>query len=415
MLKAVEDISTTRKRLKIEIPADALESEIKGSLEEVKKTTTLPGFRTGKAPMTLIEKRFGKKVEGEVLDRVIPKVYVDALKEADITPVTDPVLEEGIDFKRNQPLTMTFTVDVMPKIGDLAYEKMSVKDIPVSVDNGDIDGVLKRSQDEKATYDPSEGPIDMNDLLSLDYATLDGEVDVKDQIYKVGGSLFPEDFFQKLLGNKKGDTLTIETTFPDDHLSEKLAGKHVTLEVVINDVKKVRLPDMDDEFAKDMGFDNLGALKDHVREEILKAKKNEVAKIQKAEIIRKLLEAHEFDVPESLLESELDLLASSRHMKKEQESDDDEEIKEKLRPDALRNVRGSLLLAAIGKKEKVSVSDEDLKSAILSMSRRFGVPPESLMKFYISRDGSLEGLKNSLFEDKVLDLILSKAALEKGE
>jgi trigger factor len=135
----------------------------------------------------------------------------------------------------------------------------------------------------------------------------------------------------------------------------------------------------------------------------------------------KLMDSHEFDMPESMLESEMAMLLSNAATKKDQgdegsnDQKDREVLKKELKPHAIRNVKGSLLLAAIGKKEKVSVSEDDLKNAMLAMSRRFGVPPETLVKFYISKDGSLGGLKNSLFEDKVLDLILSKAVIKKGE
>lgn len=420
MLKTVEDISTTKKRLKIEIPADTLEDEITDSLEKVKKTATIPGFRTGRAPMTFIEKKFGKKVEGEVLDRIIPRVYVDALKEADIIPVTDPVLEGGIDFKRREPVSLTLTIEVMPKITNLTYENLSIRDIAASVDDTEVESVLKRSQEEKAAYEPSEGPVGMNDLLSFDYASDGGEITVKDQIYKVGGSLFPEDFALKLIGRKKGDALSVESVFPEEHPSEKLAGKRLTLNVVINDIKKANLPAIDDEFAKDLGLDNLDALRNHVREETLKAKKNEVVKIQKAEIMKKLLETHEFDAPEAMIENETTMLATDDAVGRQEkenipEKEDSKAAKEELKARAVRNVKAMLLLAAIGRKENISVSEDEIKSSLLSMSKRFGVPPESLMKFYISKEGSLEGLKNSIFEDKVLERIISKAVLEKGE
>ncbi|HXX57776.1 MAG TPA: trigger factor [Thermodesulfovibrionales bacterium] len=416
MLKTVEDISATKKRLKIEISADTIEKEIQDSLEKVRKTAALPGFRTGKAPIGLVEKKFGKRVEEEVLDRMIPQVYADSLKKADITPVADPVIEEAIDFKRHRPVSMTITVEIMPKMEHLIYEGMTVKEIETAVDDADVDSVLKRSQEERASYEPSEGPVTMDDLVSFDYSAKDNDLEVKDQVFKVGGSLFPEEFSRKLIGLKKGDELRIETTFPEGHLPEKLSGKSLAVDVVMKDIKKISLPVLDDEFAKDMGFETLGALKEHVRNEVLKAKKNEAARIQKAELLKKLLDSHDFDVPESLLEGELAALVSRETAKGdgEETASDAETLKERLHPDAVRNVKASLLLSAIGRKEKVVVSEDDLKNAIISMAMRFGVPPEKLMKFYLSRDGSLESLKNSLFEEKVLDLILSKAVAEKG-
>ena len=413
MLKSVEDITTTKKRLKIEVPADTIEKEIRESLEEMRRRTTIPGFRQGKAPLTLIERRFGKKVEEKVLDRMIPRVYLDALSAADITPIADPVVEETMDFKRNQPLSLTFTVEILPKIDNLQYEHIPVRDIAVTVEDADVEGVLRRSQEGRATYEPSEGPVDRNDLITFDYSLGAEGVEAKDQLFKVGGDLFPEDFSVQLIGKKKGDGFTVETTFPEGHLNEKLAGRHAAVEVVVKDIKKAKLPDIDDEFAKDLGFDTLSALREHIREEISRAKKAEIVKIQKAEIMKKLLDSHEFDIPESLLEHQVALLAQNE--RREGTSDREGKDLEELRARALRSVKGSMILSAVGNKEEISVSEEDLRNTLSSLAARVGVAPEALMKFYISRDGSLDGLKNSIFEEKVLDFILSKAVFEKGD
>jgi trigger factor len=419
MIKTVEDISATKKRLRIEIPADMIEQEIRDSLEKLKRKTTIPGFRTGKAPIDLIEKRFGKEVESDVLERIIPQGYVDALREANIIPVANPVLEEKSDFKRRQPISMTLTVEVMPNIENLKYEEIPLKDIPVAVSDSDVESVLKRQQEEKATYEPSEGPVEMNDLIVVDYSSPGDGVEAKDQIVKVGGSMFPEEFTQKLVGRGKGEELSVEATFPEDHPLENLAGKHLTMKVIIKDIKKVNLPAVDDELAKDTGFQNLDEMRKRIGEEIEKAKRNEVAKIQKAEIIRNLVESHEFDIPESLVERETEMLTSAALSHRPEGAEPTEHeldaLKQEVRPNAVRNVKASLLIETIGKAQGVSVAEDEVKRAIISLAQRLSVSPEQIMKFYISRDGSLEGLKGSLFEEKVLDLILSKAKLEKGE
>lgn len=419
MIKTVEDIGATKKRLKIEIPADVIEREIKDSLEKLRRKTTIPGFRTGKAPIDLIEKRFGKEVESDVLERVIPQGYIEALREANITPVANPVLEEKSDFKRRQPISMTLTVEVMPNIENLNYEDIPLKDIPVAVSDSDVESVLKRQQEEKATYEPSEGPVEMNDLIVVDYSSPGDGVEAKDQILKVGGSMFPEEFTQKVVGRLKGEEISVEATFPEEHPLENLAGKHLTMKVMIKDIKKVNLPAVDDELAKDVGFQNLDEMRKRIGEEIEKAKRNEVVKIQKAEIIRNLVESHEFDIPESLVERESEMLASAalshRPQGAEPTGHELDALKQEVRPNAMRNVKASLLIETIGKAQGVSVAEDEVKRAIISLAQRLAVSPEQIMKFYISRDGSLEGLKGSLFEEKVLDFILSKAKLEKGE
>jgi len=419
MIKTVEDISATKKRLRIEIPAEVIEKEIQDSLEKLRRKTTIPGFRTGKAPIDLIEKRFGKEVESDVLERLIPQGYVDALREANITPVANPVLEEKSDFKRKQPISMTLMVEVMPNIENLNYEDIPLKDIPVAVSDSDVESVLRRQQEEKATYEPSEGPVEMNDLIVVDYSSPGDGIEAKDQILKVGGSMFPEEFTQKVVGRGKGEEFSVEATFPEEHPLENLAGKHLTMKVMIKDIKKVNLPAVDDELAKDIGFQNLDEMRKRIGEEIEKAKRNEVVKIQKAELIRNLVESHEFDIPESLVERESEMLASAAlsHRTKGAEPSEHEldALKQEVRPNAVRNVKASLLIETIGKAQGVSVAEDEVKRAIISLAQRLSVSPEQIMKFYISRDGSLEGLKGSLFEEKVLDLILSKAKLEKGE
>ena len=143
MIKQTEDISSTKKRISIEIPSDAIEGEIESSLNELRARTRLPGFRKGKAPLSLIEKRFGKDVEAETMERLVPKFYSEAIKEAEIVPVGRPVLEGGLELKRNEPLGLTFTVEVRPKV-DLSYEGLEVEDVPLKVEDRDVEETIKR-------------------------------------------------------------------------------------------------------------------------------------------------------------------------------------------------------------------------------------------------------------------------------
>jgi trigger factor len=420
MLKAVEDISMTKKRLKIEIPAEMIEGEIRSSLEKLKTNTVIPGFRPGKAPLSIIEKRFGKRVEGEVLDKLIPRVYVEALSEAALTPLTPPVVEEALDFKRNEPVSMTFTVEVMPKIETLKYELLKVKDIPVTVSDSEIEDVLGKSREERATYEPSEGPVEMDDLIVFDYSVTGEEVEQKDQVFKVGGGSFPEDFSKRLLGKRRGEECTIETEFSEDHKVQRFAGKHLVFQVTLKDIKKMRLPESDEELAKDMGFESLEAMKGHIKDGTIRAKEAEVRKIQKAEIVRQLVESHEFDLPESLIEQELNSLVTNTMIQRGIQQDDMsakdiEALKNEMRSRAVWNVKVSLLIDTIGQKENVMATDDEVQNTVHSIAQTLSTTPENVMKLYVSRDGSLAGIKHTIFQDKVLALILTKAVFEKGE
>lgn len=416
MLKAVEDINPTKKRLRIEIPSEAIEKKIKNSLEKARQKAKIPGFRPGKTPMNIIEKHFGKGAEAEALEEVIPEFYDRALKEAAIVPVTRPEIEGGVNFERNNPLSLSFTLEIRPNIENLRYEGIKTKDIPVIVSDEDVDNALKRLQEGKATYEIADKAIETGDLLTIDYEMKydDQTTTAKDQVFMVGFTGLPKEISESLTGKKAGDIVEVEAQFPQDFHAKAIAGKKVLIKNTVKAVKKKILPAIDAELAKDLGFENLDALKAGAKEGIEKAKKEQTQKIQKNAILESLTSSHNFDIPESMLERELTAMVhEAKTLKK---SDKDEAaLRDELKPDAIKNVRAMILLSIIGEKEGVNVTDEELKEKILELSQQLSMTPESLIKIYAQRDGSLEGLRNNMHEQKVLDLLLSRAAIEKGE
>lgn len=417
MLKTVEDISSTKKRLQIEIPKEAIENKIKDSLEKVRRKAKIPGFRPGKTPMNIIEKHFGKSAEAEAIEKIIPEFYEKALKEADIVPVAQPSLDGGINFQRNNPLSLSFLVEIRPKIENLNYANIAVKDILITVEDSDIENAIKRLQESKATYEPADKEVEDDDLLTVDYEIkYDGQTSsAKDQVLKIGFEGLPKEISESLKGKKAGETVEVEASFPESFHMKALAGKKALVKNTIKSVKKKNLPVIDNELAKDMGFENLDGLHAAVKEEIAMAKKNEALKIQRDELLEKLVTAHEFDVPESMLERELSAMVNQSKAPRTEAGKDDSALRAELKSEALKTAKAVLLLSVIGEKEGITVTDEEMKEKILEMSQRLSMPPESLIKLYVQKDGSLEGLRNSMFGQKVLDLLLSRATLVKGE
>jgi trigger factor len=417
MLKTVEDISTTKKRLKIEIPSEAIEGEIQSGLKGVQKKAKIPGFRPGKAPISIIEKRFGKDVEGDVMERLVPEYYSNALKEANIKPVGRPELEDKLELKRNAPLEMTLTVEIRPDVKDLKYEGVKVKEIPVEVKDEEVEDALKDVQQKRTMYEPTEDVAGHGYMVVMDYETSeDGKEynEFKDHTYRVGHGAMPEVFSKEIEGMKKGDSKEFKVHFPEDFPTEDVAGKEVSFRVSVKEVKKPVLPDVDDEFAKDLGFDDLAALKGHVKEQISKSKEASAKKMQKAEVVSKILADYPFDAPESMVEAELErLVAKARQDGRRDEKD--ETLKEEFRPAALSHVRATIILDIIGEKENVQVTEEEAKQRIEAMAAQIGMTPENIMKYYIARDGSLDGLRNEVFEEKVLDILLERADISKGD
>ena len=425
MLKTIEEVSSTKKRLKIEIPSQTIEKEISLSLEKLRQRTRISGFRVGKAPLNLIEKKFGKEVEGEVLQKLIPKVYSETIKEAQLKPVDNPVFEEMGDFKRQEPFNITLLVEVMPGIEGLNYTGIKVPDADTEVKDSDMEDVLSRIREEKAIVEPSEEPLKEGDIAILDY-TVDGEEKTfESQVFKVGGPSMPAEFSRGLTGKKKGEKLEITVNFPEDYPVKETAGKEVLFHITLKDTKKVKLAALDDELAKDLGHATFEELKAHIKTEVGKSKKLAAGKIQKAEIMKKLIESHNFEAPEGLVEKELTGMVEERTAQKQapgsaqgEEAGSQEDlraVREGLRVEAVRNVKARLLLDVIGEREKVEVSEDDINEKVVQIAQRLSISPENVVKYYVSRHGSLDSLRHAVFEEKVLDMLLEKAQFEKVE
>ncbi|HEX8949729.1 MAG TPA: trigger factor [Dissulfurispiraceae bacterium] len=417
MLKALEDVSSTKKRLKIEIPAETIEAEIRKGLAAVQKNSKVPGFRPGKAPISLIEKKFGKSVEADVLEKLVPESYMEALKEADVRPVSEPVMEESFDFKRNAPLAMTVTVDVRPKVENLQYEGIQVKDIPVEVTDEEIDSVLKNLAEERATYEAVDEAAQPGDLVTIDYTVKSPEENArwdstaKDVVLKIGSGPYPQEFFDGLTGRKKDEEFELEAAFPED-MQSPFAGKKPKFEIKVKDVKRRNVSAIDDEFAKDLGHESVAVLREKVKENVIAVKNREADRAKQKELLDKLLETHQFEAPESLVNAEIQgALESVKAAAKETRPD--EELRAEMRPHAEKGVRASILLELIGEKEGITVEEEDMKEEIINIAQRYYISPENVIKYYVAKDGSLEGLKRGVFERKVLNFLLGKAKTEK--
>jgi len=425
----VEDINATKKRLKIEIPADVIEKEISNSLEKLKHKVKIPGFRPGMAPINLIEKRFGKEVEAEALDKVIPEYYSKALKEAELIPVTAPILDNELDFKRNNPLNLSFTIEVMPKIDNLNYEDIKIEDIPAVVDEAEIEDYLKRLQEQKAIYEVAEKEIETDDMVTFDYSDckIIGEENppsIKEEILKTGNEIFPPDIMERVMGKKKGDIVEFTTTFNEICESKALAGKTVDMKFVIKEIKKKNLPAIDDEFAKDVGFENIPEMREKIKEKIYAAQKEHIKRIQRARIVNQIIESHNFEAPDVLVSKEMESLMMQESLSQkepketisemkspEQEKKDLENLQADMRNRAVRNVQASIIIDAIGKKEGITVTDDEVNERVSLLAQRLSATPEAVRNFYKYKEGSLEGMRHSIYEEKVMDMLLSKATM----
>lgn len=409
----IEDISSTKKRLRIEIPALAIEEKIKRALLDTQKKLKMPGFRPGRVPLDIIEKKYGKEIEQEVIEEIVTEYYARAIQESSLRPVSMPVLEEEFKFERNAPLKLSFLVEVRPEIKDINYESIAIEKREIKVEDAEIEETLKGLQENRAVYEPAQEPAKDGDLLIMDYEIPELGISYQDQVFKLGSDLFPEEFSRNLSGLKASESVDFEANFPEDYRNETLAGKKVKIRVTVKEVKRRELPEIDDELAKDVGFDSLEDLKTRIRENLFKKKEKEESFRQKGELLNKLVDAVDFEIPEQLLQEQLmaDLEDLRRQVPDDQRKD--EELIEELKPQAIRKVKASILLEVIGEREKVEINEQDIKSYIIDLSQRLLVSPEFIVKYYMSDKEKMDALRRAVYEEKVLDTI-HKKIIEKG-
>ncbi len=214
MATGVEDLSSTKKRVTIEIPANIIEKEYDNALTNIRQKARIPGFRQGKAPVSLIEKKFGPDIRSDILDKLVPDYYSKTMKESNLVPVDLPKIEESLEIRRGEPLVIALTVEVRPQVSNLVYTGLKADDIPVEVTDAEIEETITGLQEGRAMYEVVDREVKGEDLLVLDYLKLDpsGEkviTSAKDQVMNLGTHHVPRGISDALLGKKKGDTVEI--------------------------------------------------------------------------------------------------------------------------------------------------------------------------------------------------------------
>jgi trigger factor len=282
--------------------------------------------------------------------------------------------------------------------------------VPIEITDSEIDDIIKNVAEEKGTFEAIDDVVASGDLVTVDYTTEDG-VETKDAVIKVGSGPYPREFFDALIGKEKGEEFSTEISFPEDSATQ-FAGKTPKFTMKIKDIKRRNIPAVDDELAKDIGVENLQGLRARVREDLLASKTAEADRKKQIAIIEKLLATHPFDAPEVMIDADLEkMIGEIRASGKA--TGTDEELAREYRPRAEKSAKVSILLDIIGEREGITVSEDEIKEEVLNFSRRYYISPENVIKYYVARDGSLEGVRNVIYEKKAMKALLDKAKIEK--
>jgi trigger factor len=421
MKSVVEDISSVRKKINVEITPEAVDKEMEKALADVAKKARIAGFRPGKAPKAIVEKHYGEEVRNEVVQRLVTESYLQALQENNLNPVEVPHIEKVSSLVKGTPLTFTATVEVRPKIELGTYDGIEVKEQSLTISDDELNQTIDRLREMYAQLEVVEGrPLEKNDTAIIDFEGFRDNKPIEGakasgHMLSLGANSLIPGFEDQLVGMNAGETREIKVTFPADYQNKDLAGKDATFAVTLKEIKKKVLPEFNDEFAKDIGGDkSVAELKEGIKKDLEARKKDEQASVQREEILSKLVEAHTFDIPPGMVERELQAMARQQATRLARQGMDMKTFNvakffEEHKAVAEKRVKGLLLLDVIAEKEKVEVSDQELNAALAAMARSSRQTVDAVKKYYESLDGGLDNLHTSLVQEKTLNLLLSRS------
>jgi len=420
----VEEISSIKKKVSIEIPEDQVTQEVESFYKDVGKKAKIKGFRPGKVPRNILERYFKDYVKAEVIQKLIEETYPKALSETDLHPVSPPVIDPG-EFEVGKPFQYSAVLEVKPEVKLEGYTGLKIEGKKEEVKDEEVEGRLKALQNLHANLKTiSEArPIQAGDYVIVDYEASMGGKPLEggkaiDFTVEVGSGQFIPAFEEKLIGLKPEEEKEIEVSFPEDYGYQKWAGKTISFHVKIKEIKERILPPLDDEFAKDLGdYSSFEELKAKLKGEIEKEKELGLERQLKDQVMDQLLEANPFEVPESLVEEQTKTLVSDTKLRLAAQGVDlknlglsEEKLQEDYKAMAQKQVKTFLILEKIADQEGIAVTNEEADDRLREMSERMHQKFDVVKRYY-EKNGLLPEVKAGIIRDKTLNFLLEKASI----
>lgn len=414
------------KELEVTVPANDIAVQRTARLEEVGKTVKLDGFRPGKVPMNILEKKYGRAVMGEVLESVVTKTSAEALKENKIRPAMQPNIEVK-EFDEGKDLIYTMKVDILPDFDVVDTKGIKIEKKVAKIEEAEIDEALtkiaahhkgsKKIEDDRASKSGDTVMIDFAGRTKDDDVEHDG-MKAEGHKLELGSNQFIPGFEDQLVGQKVGSKIEVNVTFPENYGAPDLAGREAIFDVTIHEIHETAEAEINDEFATTLGFDDEKALRDAVKHQLSTDYEMQTRQNMKRQLLDYLDDKHSFEIPQGMLDAELQgitqQIEEERKLSEEAEDLSDEE-KEELTTIAERRVRLGLVIAEIGSANKVQVNDQDLQRAVIAEAQKYPGQEKQFFDFYQGNQQAQEGMRAGLFEDKVVDFLFEQADVTEKE
>ena len=413
MKVTVENKKNLEKNLTVLIDKTTINKELEQKYEQIKKDIVLKGFRPGKVPTEIIKKQFGKAVYGEVIDKILKESSTKAINDKKIKPALQPKIDLKT-FGEGKDLEYTISVTEFPEVKLDSLDKIKFDEYEIKINESETNNRINeiaKSQKNFIEVDPSK-VANEGDLISFDYkATVDGNEfdgnEGKNTQLEIGKDLFIKDFDKQLLKSKKGDEIKVEVTLPENFPKKELVGKKGTFICKINFIKKPKDVEVNDKFAKNLGAKDLNDLKKIISKQINEEFKNSLNMISKNQILKGLEQIKVGDLPQALIDEEVKLLGQG------QTSDDLKNNKSNLEKNASKRIKLGLVLNEIGEKNKIKVDPEEIQSEIQKQLSMMPGQEKIIMDYYKKNPSASASLRGTLYEEKIINFIKSKAKSNK--
>ena len=425
MLINFKDISPVRKEIEVEIPQDAVQTELKNVTSEFARQARIPGFRKGKVPAKVVQNRFLKEIHQEVLDRLLPRTFHEAMHEKGLHPVGNPALKSVDAVEQGKPVRYRAEFEVKPQIELRNYHGLEVTQPPLEVSDADINQMIERLREQGSSFRPiTDRPAQDHDYLVIDIESSGEGVEKRrseDYQFQLNENAPLPELADALRGKSVGDPVIIDKTYGDDAPNEDVRGKTIHYQATLKEIRMLEKPDLSDDFAKSTGYgESVEDLRVRVTEDLKRHREHEAIKAKRNQIGEKLIAAHQMDVPETLVDEEIGKamrdyarFLASQGVDLEKAEIDWTKIREEFRGEAQKRVKRGLILEAIARKENLVPADmevdSEIRKAAAGANREFAE-----LRRRLREDGGYEELRVSLMQDRALDLVLREARVDGG-
>jgi len=409
---------------KIEIPQAEVEKEMELTYNKIQKETVIPGFRRGKAPPTFLREKFKSRCQETVLESLVPDALSQVVKEKGIDPIAPAEISDlKFDFDKREPISFQATVEVMPRFEPRDYKKMRIKREIKVVGDSEVGESLKELQKRNGQLVVSgDNVVDRKSYVVIDYQGFGNGKPLnglrgENQLISIENPIFLREFSEGLMGMERGEEKNLEVNFPDNYFNKKLARRKVLFKTKVKEIKKIRLPEIDDTFAQGLGAKSLKELKEKLRENLIKLEEDKTREAMREQIIDRLIENNPVAVPNSLVEKQLDYLISkmkaylqSRGLASEDIGADEEVLRKKYRNLAEKQVRSALIFARIAEKENIRVDSKEIEKEIEETIKSTKEKEEEIKRYFYE---NVDQITSRMRENKVFDFLIENAKIIK--